>query len=294
MARLLAEMKAAQTMIHDKRNEDYRPVDWGDIAILTRTWDSLDLFADALGSLGLPHVHAGGGSLMATREAKDGYALLRFLSDRTDNLALAAVLKSPFFSLSDVDLLELSQLPATSWWEALLSQANYERFTRPADLLQGLLDTGVTSPPSRLLHLADCDTGFSAVLANLPSGARRLADWKGFCDLVRNLESESFDVFGVARTLRRLETTTAHGTPVVTVARPALEAGNAISLMTVHRAKGLEWPIVVVADMASTPRTDASWMSFDPDIGVALKGDSEMMPHLVSSEDFVNRKVAEN
>lgn len=370
----IATMLAEGMPVFDKATDALRPVRAGDVAILARTWQTLDTYADVLPGLGIPVVHAGGSDLLATREAKDGLALLRFLAYPADDLALAAVLRSPFFAVADdvlarfalalehersrsrtegadgdgaglehersrfrtegaagdgagleqrgarapgswgpssadegepvappdeevpwperpdqdaepedVDVAPTHGPRPTSadavggegdgyrvrddapgtWWEAL-------RLTPPTDLehpvavLTSLLDRTRVDPPSRLLQRADGATGYGAVVANLPGGLRREADWRGFGALVRTLEQGSQDVFAVDRALRRLVQAE------IEVPRPDLEAHDAVSLMSIHRAKGLEWPVVVVADIGRRGGGRAPSVRADPALGIAF------------------------
>jgi ATP-dependent helicase/nuclease subunit A len=65
------------------------------------------------------------------------------------------------------------------------------------------------------------------------------------------------------------------------IPRPPLEAGDAVSLMTVHSAKGLEWPVVVVPDLARGFPPESYPILFDPELGVALNlGEDEREPVL--------------
>ncbi len=275
IARLLKEMEKSGTSIFDRETQIHRPLHWSDVAIIARTWSSLDSYSDAMASLGIPHVHMGGGNLMDTREARDGYVLLRFLADPADDLALAALLKSPFFSVSDLDLYHLRTGSSEGLLDALRAASETNSILAPHYvLITRLLEERKSASPSRLLHMADCEAGLSAILRSLPSGNRRLADWRGFCALVTEIEKTSFDAFSVARVLRRLDMARADRTARVEVPRPALEAGNAVSLMTVHRSKGLEWPVVVMADLAKSARRDDSTVLFDPKHGVAIKADA--------------------
>lgn len=249
-----------------------RPLRLDDIAVLTRTWAPLSVYGEILPALGVPAVHTGGGNLLDTREAKDGVALLRFLADPRDDLALAAVLRSPFFAVNDRSLYQLAQsLPnegALFWWEAMREGA-LEALARPRRLLEGLFMKRRELVPSRLLQLADYLSGYSAVLANLPGAARREADWRGFIALTRSLEAGLQDVFTVSRRLRRLMN--AGGK----VPRPTLQADGAVTLMTVHRAKGLEWPVVIVSDLDRGDGGGAPNLLLDRTLGVAIKKDDD-------------------
>ena len=284
---MLQEMLTAQTPIRAK-NGDLRPIAPGDIAILARTWDALQTYSEVLESAGIPAVIAGGESLLATREVKDAIALLRFLADPKDDIALIAILRSPFFALSDrilyrVSRQKLSQKSPSpkskrsskksdreriAWWHRLQDVDRREEFPelgRPIATLKELLADRDREPPSRLLQRVDRLTGYTAAIANLPGAARREADWRGFRELVRTLEAGSQDVFAVVRRLKQLVETD------VKIPRPPLDAKDAVSLMTIHASKGLEWPVVVVADLARTSQNTPPTLYFDPEVGVGLK-----------------------
>ncbi|MBD2012434.1 UvrD-helicase domain-containing protein [Microcoleus sp. FACHB-53] len=271
IAQRIKAMIDAQTPIHDKRTNQLRPLTPGDIAILSRTWEPLEIYGEALAAVGIPIAPAGGGNLMATREAKDAWALLRFLADSNDDLALIAVLRSPFFAVSDRVLFAVVQtLPKeTSWWQHVKG-ADVPELSIAVNVLNQLLFKRNEEPPTRLLQIADRLTGYTAVIANLPGAARREADWRGFRELVRSLEQGTGDLFGVVRRLKRLVD------KEVNVPRLPLEAGDAVALMTIYAAKGLEWPVVVVTDLTrSKPNTNTEPIYFDPEFGVALAWEND-------------------
>lgn len=266
IAGLVEEMLSAKLQVHDKPSGQLRAIQPKDIAILSRTWGPLELYENAIATRDIPTLQAGGGNLLDTREAKDAGALLRFLADATDSLALAAVLRSPFFALSDITLYTFAQSlpPKTAWWKHLRGNTD-PNLSRARAILGELLTARRTEAPTRLLQLGDRLTGYTAVIANLPGAERRLADWQGFGELVRSLELGSFDALAVVRRLQRLQAAE------VAVPRPALAGGNAVSLMTIHGSKGLEWPVVIVPDLARSAAHDAPLVRFDPALGVALK-----------------------
>ncbi|MGB7249596.1 MAG: UvrD-helicase domain-containing protein, partial [Phormidesmis sp.] len=266
IADLVEAMLDQSMQVQDKKTGQLRTIEPRDIAILARTWGPLELYSNAIASRNIPILQAGGGNLLDTREAKDAWALLCFLADTSDSLALVAVLRSPFFAVSDRTLHDLAQtLPEkTSWWKHV-RESNNPDLSAVVESLQALLRARRVEAPTRLLQICDRLTGYTAVIANLPDAPRRMADWNGFIELVRSLEHGSFDLLSVVRRLKQTISVN------VTLPRPAVEGGNAVSLMTIHGSKGLEWPVVFVPDLAHQSRSDTSVIRFESQLGLGLK-----------------------
>lgn len=264
LARRLRAWHDAGQLVHDKPSGTLRPMTWGDVAILARTGAPLAGYEEALAAMGIPTALARGADLLGTREAQDGMALLRWLADPGDDLALVAVLRSPCFAIAD-PVLHRAALgrQGASWWE-LVQASDHEELRMAASALRQLLDAR-DEPPGQLLQQLDRLTGYSAVLAGMPGSRRRLADWSGFVALVRSLESGAQDVLTVVRRLRRLINAE------VSFERPAIEAGDAVALMTIHASKGLEWPVVIVPNLSASKPADRTRVRFDAELGVALK-----------------------
>ncbi|TAF55007.1 MAG: DNA helicase UvrD [Oscillatoriales cyanobacterium] len=309
-----------QLPVVDRDSDQLRPIQYGDIAILGRAWTVLQLYGDVLEGCGVPVSIVGGDSLLDTREAKDLLVLLRWLADDTDDLSLVAVLRSPFFAVSDRTLAriaretqglmlegevsEISQAQTVavtpdqmcgnsstpslsnastdenptpkprraSWWQRLNAwdwsqDTDFADLPTPIAILADLRDR--RDDPSRLLQIADRLTGYTATIGNLPGAARRLADWRGMVELVAKLEAKDRSLFGVVRQLDRA----IDGD--VKIPRLPLEADNAVSLMTVHKSKGLEWPVVFVANLNAAGPANTVSLNFDPDWGVAFTWDDE-------------------
>ena len=270
LAEKIKQMLDRQILVFDKETKQIRPIEPKDIAILTRTWQPLEVYSEALRAVGVPVAPAGGGNLLATREAKDATALLRFLANPRDDLALVAVLRSPFFAVSDRLLYQLrsswlqkSLDKDSCWWDELQKSELIE--ARIVRVLQQLIELRQAEIPSRVLQYSDRLTGYTAVIANMSGADRRLADWQGFGQLVKDLERGTYDLFGVVRRLKRLYE------EEVAVPRPVVSVANAVSLMTIYAAKGLEWGLVVVADLSKERPKSQPAILFDANLGVAIK-----------------------
>ncbi|NSL54673.1 UvrD-helicase domain-containing protein [Uliginosibacterium aquaticum] len=114
-----------------------RPARYADVLILTRAKTRLATYEAALREAGIPFVSPGQGGLLATLEAQDLLAVLRFLADPADNLRLAHSLRTPAFGFTDEDLLALSA-ERGPWWPVLRrlgkedTDATESRHSRPS------------------------------------------------------------------------------------------------------------------------------------------------------------------
>ena len=274
LAERIKQMLDNKTPVFDKESQTIRPIQPKDIAILTRTWQPLEIYSEALSAAGIPVAPGRGGNLLFTREAKDGNILLRFLADPQDDIALVAVLRSPFFAISDRILYRVRQSFAKTdsasnqanscWWNEIQNDS-FPELEHPVRVLKQLLQACQSNTPSRILQISDRLTGYTAVIANLAGAKRRLADWEGFTELVKNLERDTYDLFAVVRRLKKIYENE------IAVPRPILTASNAVSLMTIFAAKGLEWSLVVVADLSKERPHNSPVTYFDPQLGVAVK-----------------------
>lgn len=268
IAQEIRRMLDEKVPVHDKATGGLRPARPSDFAVLSRTWEPLDICGEVIANHGVPVIHSGGGNLLDMREAKDAWAMLRFLADPSDDLALVAVLRSPFFAISDRELLTAANKhpPGSTWWSRVRHSPEVEF---PSEVLGELLKLRHVESPSRLLQVANRLTGYCAVIANLPGPERREADWRGFLDLVMKLERHITDLSVLVRQIRRLIVSE------VKVPRPVVEARDAVSLMTIHGSKGLEWPVVIVPDLARESPGSGSPVYFDEELGVAFNFEDE-------------------
>ena len=252
------------TPVHDGGAE--RPAELRDVAVIAATKSPLGVYAEALLEAGVPAVLAEADDLLGTREAQDGLALLRFLADPNDDLALVALLRSPFFALSDASLQRAARTKGEGSWWSFLETSDDAAFADARATLAELVEKRKRLP-TELFDLAEKRTAYPAVVANLAGGERREADYRAFVGLLRRLEADTHNAFSVWRDVRDL---IARG---VNVARPPIEVGNAVTLINTHKAKGLEWPIVIAADLGRRFRFTTEPMYFSGDVGFALKLD---------------------
>ena len=266
IARQILQLVGIPALITD--NETVRPASFGDILILMRNRTHIDIYEDALKQHGIPFIGNKKGGLLDNLEIQDLSCLLNTLITPYNNLALAQVLKSPLFNASDDDLILLAkQKNTTHWYERLLqlAAATGEEADKPSHkpLLSKTLQRAATLLPrwqklAEQLPVHDClDKIFSEgniikryIAANKQENKQKVAaNCLRFLEL--SLETDSGRYPSITRFLQRLSHLQNYS------ANPPQEPlshskTSRVSLMTIHGSKGLEAPIVFLADCNST------------------------------------------
>ncbi len=227
-----------------------RATQYRDVLVLVRSRTHVHHLEAALAARDVPVISARRGGLTSTLEAQDLQALLGFLIAPFNNLALAHALKSPLFGAADDDLVALASAAlkgepdVQDWWPCLQAlAAPSAALLRARQLLgewlglTGLLPTHDLL--DRIYHQADA---INAYRASVPPwrAAQVQANLEAFIAL--SLEVESGRYASVPRFIERLKRYASDANSAPDEGEDTRE--NAVRVMTIHAAKGLEAPIV--------------------------------------------------
>jgi ATP-dependent helicase/nuclease subunit A len=290
-------------------------VEWGDVALLFRAATGFPPYEDALERAGIPFVTVAGRGFYDRPEVRDLLNALAALADPTDDLALAGLLRSPAFALSDAALYRLrwgsgegrtggqgdggtggqgegetrgqgeggtggriDSLPSLPChiWDALrrslshLDPSDAVRARRARELVAELHAMAERITVGNLLARFLNATHYRAALY-LAGGHR----------LCRNVDKLLGDAHrsGLVGVGEFLEYVQSLRDVAAREGEAPVEAGGAVQLMTVHKAKGLEFPVVVIADAARAVGARTPPVLVSPELGV-LPGlsDGETQP----------------
>ena len=270
VARRLAALLApgAPHRVFD-REERARPVRGGDVAVLLRRFTNLEAFRRALLRHRIPHLVYKGRGFHAAREVSDLVALLGAAVDPDDRLALAAVLRAPFGPLSDDALVLLAERRWALEEDAGLLPDDAEALHRVRSLLRTLRGEADRLGPASLLEAALSETDYVAGCAAGLYGEQAAANVDKLLSLAREAELRGEGVRGFLAGLRELagEEAPEAEAPVVEERDP-----HAVRLLTVHAAKGLEFPVVFVPECAA-PSFNAGpeRVLLEADLGLVVK-----------------------
>jgi ATP-dependent helicase/nuclease subunit A len=236
-------------MVRDRDTGVRRRARPADVAILFRTRESHREFERALEARGIPaYVYKGLGFFDAD-EIKDALALLWYLAEPLSDLRAAAFLRSRFVRLSDDGLRRLAPRLADALRDAEFPAAGGSLDSHDARALQ--LAREATArwrrlvdrlPPAELFDLALAESAYGIELRG-PRSLQGRENLKKMRAIVRRIQNRGYATLGrIATHLDRLS--------AGDESNAVIDALDAVSLMTIHASKGLEFPVVFLVNLA--------------------------------------------
>ncbi len=230
--------------VWDDSDQSFRPILFKDIAILMRTYIPLNSLEESLRSFEVDYRVVGGKHFYKRQEVQQLLAVLQAIDNPNDKVALMAALRSPFFGTSDE---ELFMFHAGGGNLNYLQEAQGTVLEQPFRLLRELHGMRNRASVAALLkRLYEATSGLVLFLLK-PQGEQRVANLMKIGDVARALDERGVLSFrGFVHWLsERREEEAEEEEP------PTLEWGdNFVRLLTIHKAKGLEFPVVILADLA--------------------------------------------
>jgi ATP-dependent helicase/nuclease subunit A len=246
--------------IYDKKSNSYRPCCWSDIVILTRAFaERANNYVQILRCADIPVVSDSSAGYFAATEINDMLSLLQVLDNPRQDIPLASVLRSPLFGLSDTELARIKshqRKGRTDFYSLLESVAessdDKELQKKVSDILRQL---NCWRSLARRGLLADLiwqiysQTEYLSFVLALSGGSQRRANLLKLHQRAIQFENfaSSFNCVSLSRFvnfLQKLLETGGDWAP----AEPDNSAANAVRVMSVHKSKGLEFPIVILAE----------------------------------------------
>ena len=265
--------------------------EYRDIALLFRAMTDVPVYEAEFRRAGIPFQTVLGKGFYEREEIRDLIQLCRFLDNRTDELALAAVLRSPLCGISDNTLLALRLGPRTGETAAgetpqprkhprplfyalrkqreidFIDENERQALERAFELLASLIERRHRYPIGDLLRFAVEQSSYTTVIAATYDGAQRLANIEKLFNLAQRFERSGahlirdfvkyvhdFEAIGSRESEGQLD-----------------DSANAVKLMTIHQAKGLEFPVVIIPDLHRLRPSWEGYFLLDRHRGLTLK-----------------------
>ncbi|MEJ7788382.1 MAG: UvrD-helicase domain-containing protein [Thermoleophilaceae bacterium] len=278
--------RAAEARLLARRVEELTtrgPFSYGEVVLLLRATTHIGVYERALEERGIPTYVLGGRGYWSQQQVGDLRAYLAALANPLDELALLSVLASPFAGIS-VDTLVILASSARAahrnLWSALgeigaggagddIPEADAKCIEAFVERFVGERAAAARISIETLIDRVVTGSGYDRAILAMPAGDRRMANVRKLMRMAREFEAEE------GRDLRGFIDFVAERDLITEREGHApLEAEDldAVKLMTIHRAKGLEFPVVCVADLGKGGREDdaALRISDDGRLGIRL------------------------
>jgi ATP-dependent helicase/nuclease subunit A len=253
-------VKVEKFEIYDKKITANRPCRWNDFVILTRSFEHrANNYVQILRSANIPVVSDISAGYFATTEINDMLSLLQQVLDNPrQDIPLASVLRSPVFGLSDTQFAQIksyknSQADFYSLLESVAKKSDDKDLQkRVSEILRQLDDWRTLARRGSLADLIwqiYSQTDYLSFVSALPGGSQRHANLLKLHQRAIQFENfaSSFNVISLSRFVNFLQKLLESGGDWAP-AEPDSSASDAVRVMSVHKSKGLEFPIVILAE----------------------------------------------
>ena len=229
-----------------------RPVQYEDCCVLLAARGDFPAYAEALAARGIPVYADARENLLDAPHIRPLIALLRVIDNPAQDIYLAAALLGPLFGFTDDDLVRLRALQRkTSLYGAVLAAVHSEEqdpFTEKVRAfyarLTELRRMARSVPVEQLLEEIFASTGYLAALGVMENGTRRREDARRFAAFCASVGGG-----GISALVRAIDAAALAGSTGQDTA-PGGSRPGCVTIMTIHRSKGLQFPVVFVADTA--------------------------------------------
>ncbi|MHC4169514.1 MAG: UvrD-helicase domain-containing protein, partial [Planctomycetota bacterium] len=260
-----ADTGKAEFQIHDRQQDTPRDVQYSDIVVLMRSLaKKANEYVEIFRLAGVPVSCQSTAGYFEATEISDMLCLLKVLDNPRRDIELAAVLRSPFFKVSDTELAQIRIHSETKHEHSDFHDCVLEYAEAGTDigLAAGIREILAQIDGWRTIarrgNLADLiwriyrETNYLSFVTALPSGQARRANLLKLHDRAIQFEgfASSAGVPSLTRFVEFVEKLQAVGQDWAP-AEPAASAGNAVRILSIHKSKGLEFPVVFLADLQS-------------------------------------------
>ena len=265
------------------------PIGYGDLAILLRKMrngEKVRLYQDALARYDIPFQTIGGGGFLHTEEVAEVINYLKVVDNPLDSLSLVAVLKSPCVGLSDQELYQLRQaadlhlsagdplflaLLITEEWLASLESETRRKIADFSQLLLRLIGVKNEISLAALVSRVMEESGYLQLVKRGASLSDRikLANLQRFYRFAQDFEESGLSI-SLAAFLQYIDTLVEHNLDEPPTEIPLEE--EVVTIMTIHQAKGLEFPVVFLSDFTTETLRPFRYrpLYFSPDWGLLV------------------------
>ena len=289
IARRILQLRESKYQVFGK-DETPHDLKFSDVAILIRTRNGLSGLEEAFIHHNIPYLVTGGVGYFQTQGIYDIANYFRFLLNPDDDVALTGTLRSPFFSVSDGDLFEAAyERRSKNLWKQLQSRGagvtQSKALLRAVEILEEDVEVADRLSVPDLVNRIVERTSYAGFVAGMARSGQLFANLEKLKRLARKFEEQGFtNLYDfVGRFKRLIDDEPDEGQAAVDV------FADAVNIMTIHAAKGLEFPVVIVPGLERSFMSDSEPF-LDNDLGIGF-GQNDDQPGVAPIAEYLKRRA---
>ncbi len=251
---LLSNKDGKVFKVLDKGTGEYRPVTYKDIVILlraTKNWS--EVFLDELGAEGIPVYADTGSGYFESIEIRTIMSLLKVIDNPMQDIPLIAVLRSPIMSFSAEDLTNIRLVDKDKYFYENIVSISNEEFDCEKELIEKCniflerlnvwRKKSIYTPIDEFIWYLYTDTAYYGYVGAMPNGVLRQANLRILFQRAKQYEQTSFKgLFNFINFINKLRKSSGD----MGSAKVLGENEDVVRIMSIHKSKGLEFPVVFV------------------------------------------------
>ncbi len=268
IGKIINELVSSETLVGKKGEE--RPVKYSDICILMRAVkDKAQIVARELTEMGIPAYFQKQGGFFESREVVTMISMLKVIDNPVQDVPLASVMLSPLFPFTEDDLAKYRcKERKGSFYNVIKSHYDIDKKVKDfIDLLSLLRTLSVTMDISSLIRRVFEITSYDSIVGAMDNGEKRILNLEMLISYAENYEANGGS--GLSGFIRYLDRIRKNNKDLES-ANEISENDNVVQIMSIHKSKGLEFPVVFVTNCSSSINsTDYNKVKINRKFGVA-------------------------
>ncbi len=254
VARKIKNLIDSKFQIYDNKLQEFRNIKYKDIVILLRSPStSSHIYEQEILKYGMPVFSDTGGNYLDTIEIETIISLLKIIDNPLNDIPLISVMRSPIGNFTDNELVEIRLCDKYSSFYKCMQKAKVQvgkELSKKIEKFFASLDMWRKEQEylalDELIWKIYTDTGYFDFVETMPNGSQRKANLKLLFEKAKQYEGASFKgLYNFIRFIEKLKISKGDMSPAKIIG----ENDDVIRIMSIHKSKGLEFPVVFLSSM---------------------------------------------
>ena len=282
VAKKIKELIDSKYQVVDKKLGK-RDIKYKDISILLRSMTGVaNIYEKEISELGIPVYSDSSGEYLQSTEIETIMSLLRIINNPMQDIPLVTVMRSPIGNFTDNELIEIRMNDRNSNFYDALTKTDTPKVKKILGLLEELREDEQYMALDEWIWNIYIKTGYMNYVSLMPNGNLRVSNLKMLFERAKQYESASFKgLFNFINFIDKIK----FNSEDLTSAKIIGENENVVRIMSIHKSKGLEFPVIILAG------TGKQFNFQDLNEKILLDQDLGIGPQYINSERHIEFKT---